>query len=133
MVTLHLPPELETRLRDEAEREGLEADVFIVQTLDRVLPKNTSASKITNLGRRESELLQEVSIGLSENEWRRYRDLKAKCDHETLTPAEHEELVATSDRIERANARRIPILIELAALRKLSLEQFMDQLGLGNA
>jgi hypothetical protein len=132
MVTLHLPPELEMRLRNEAAREGLDADAYIVRTLERTLPSSVAASTITNLSRRESELLEKIGIGLSEDDWRRYRDLEAKCDDETLTPAEQQEFIATSHRIERANARRMSHLIELAALRRIPLEQLMDELGLGN-
>lgn len=37
-VTLNLPPELEQRLRQEADRRGLTADEFTLQLLDRHFP-----------------------------------------------------------------------------------------------
>ena len=102
-----------------------------MRALERVLP-STLPMAASNLGPRESELLRKVGVGLSEEEWRRYRELKSRSDDEILTPAEHQELIATCDRIERANAQRMSHLIELSALRNVSLETLMDQLGLGN-
>jgi hypothetical protein len=37
-LTLHLPPELEQRLTQEAKRQGLALDVYTLQLLDKSLP-----------------------------------------------------------------------------------------------
>ena len=80
MVTLHLPPELESRVRNEAAREGLDADAYIVRALERALPTTIAALVTSNLSRRESELLENVGVGSSDHEWCRYRELKSKSD-----------------------------------------------------
>jgi hypothetical protein len=49
---------------------------------------------------------------------------------ETLTPDEQTELIALSDRLEEANARRIGYLAELARVRHTTLEAVMSELGL---
>lgn len=83
-----------------------------------------------SLGRRESELMQLVNAGLPPPEAARYRELKERRDAELLTPSEHAELLELSDRMEELNADRISALAELAQLRRLSLRQLMDQLGI---
>ena len=132
MVTLHLPPELETRIRDEAAREGVGTDAYILHTLERALHVGAAAESGGALGFRESELLAKINLGLSESEWLRYRQLISKSEDEALTTAEQAEYVAASQRIEQANAERMRYLVELAALRKVSLDDLMDHLGLGN-
>ena len=132
MLTLHMPPDLESRLRDEAAREGLAPDAFIVRAVERALRTNGPMGATGELSSRESELLGKIGIGLSDEEWRRYRELRSKSDADTLTAPERTEILAMADRIERANAARMGYMVELAALRRVPLEQLMDQLGLGN-
>lgn len=83
-----------------------------------------------HLSETESTLLQQVNLGLSQEEWGHYRELIAKRRAETLTHDEQEELIALSDRIEEANARRMESLVKLARLRETPLEVLMEQLGI---
>jgi pantothenate kinase len=69
-------------------------------------------------------------LGLSEEEWQRYRELVVKRRAETLTPQERQELLSISDQIELANVRRIELLIKLAQLRKMPLKTLMESLGI---
>lgn len=79
---------------------------------------------------READLLQQINLGISPATWQRYEELKVKRRALTLADDEHAELIAISDQIEIANARRIAALIQLADLRQTSLEALMAQLGI---
>lgn len=48
-LTLHLPPELEQRLVQEAERQGFPVDVYTLQLLDQHLPPGDERAKVIAL------------------------------------------------------------------------------------
>ncbi|MBI3360158.1 MAG: STAS/SEC14 domain-containing protein [Chloroflexi bacterium] len=102
-----------------------ELDQFVSQVI--VL---TAQRRAPSLPHSEAELLQKINLGLSAEQWQRYRALVAKRRAETLTADEQQELITYSDQIEKANARRIAYLIELAKLRQTSLEALMNELGI---
>lgn len=120
--------------------EWLEGGVEAIKEKERIVirPKPSELKKhpeqkketASSLSRRETELLQEINRGLSQQDWQRYRELVARRRAETLTPAEQTALIVLMDQIEEANARRIEHLIELARLRGTSLEALMDALGI---
>ena len=70
---------------------------------------------------------------MSAIEWERYRILLAKWDAEELDTQEQIELVALSNKIQAANAHRMKAVEELARLRKTSLSELMETLGLSSA
>ena len=80
--------------------------------------------------KREAELLQQINQGLLPDVQQRYDELTAKRRAETLTPEEHQELLALVDRIEQADAERVRALIELAQLRNVSVTTLMAELGI---
>ncbi|MBI3796988.1 MAG: hypothetical protein HY268_08475 [Deltaproteobacteria bacterium] len=127
-ITIELAPELERQLRDEAAKEGLDTGEYIVYTLEERLRHTRQAAP--RLSSAETELLQQINLGLSQEDWQRYHTLIAKRRAETLTPDEHAALIALSDQIEEANVRRIQALVELTRLRQTSLEALMQELGL---
>jgi len=129
-ITIDLPPHLEARLREEAARAGLDADTFIRNALEERVRQPHTHDTPPHLPREEAELLQRINEGLPPAVWQRYQELDAKRRAETLTPEEHASLIALSDQIEGANARRIEYLVELSRLRQVSLETVMDQLGI---
>lgn len=59
----------------------------------------------------------------------RYRALMGKRRAETLTEAEHAELIRLTDESERLQADRIESLAELAHLRRTSLAALAEDLG----
>jgi hypothetical protein len=124
-VTLDIAPELERRLRDEAAREGIDTTTYIEHTLEERLRHANN-----RLPRSEAELLQRINLGLSQESWMRYHELKAKRDDETLTTEEQSELIAISDEIEKANVKRINYLVELSRLRNVPLQKLMSDLGI---
>jgi hypothetical protein len=127
-ITLELTPELEQQLRDEAAKQGLDPNHYIVNALkERLRPVVRDVSR---LSKAEADLLQKINLGLSLEMWEHYHVLLAKRRAETLTPQEQATLIEISDRIEQANAQRIQYLIELASLRGTSLKAVMQELGI---
>lgn len=86
--------------------------------------------KAPSLPEREAELLQQINQGLPTVLQQRYDELTAKLEADTITPAEHQELLQLIDQIELADAERLQHLIELAQLRNMSLDELMDQLDI---
>jgi hypothetical protein len=56
--------------------------------------------------------------------------LSAKRDAETLTPAEHQELISLSQSIEAGDVKRLDYMAELAKLRGISLRELRAQMGI---
>jgi excisionase family DNA binding protein len=58
-----------------------------------------------------------------------YQALRAKREAETLTEADHEQLIQLSHQIERLGAQRLDALALLAQLRQVALPTLMEALG----
>ena len=67
--------------------------------------------KVPSLPQPEAELLQQINRGLPETTQHRYNELRAKLYTETITPEEHQELLALVDIAEHADADRLQHLI----------------------
>ena len=78
----------------------------------------------------ETALLMKVNSGLPAKVHRRYRELMGKVREERLTQAEYEELQGLTDQSELKQAERLEALVELARLRKTTLTELMDTLGI---
>jgi DNA-binding Xre family transcriptional regulator len=61
---------------------------------------------------------------------KRYDELIAKRQAETLTSAEYQELLQMTEKIERLEVQRVEYIAELAKLRQTSLTELMDSLGI---
>ena len=129
ILTLEITPELEQQLREEAARQGLEPNRYILNALaERLRP--AASQTVPHLSESETDLLQQINLGLSAQQWEQYHAWIAKRRAETLTPDEQAGLIALSDQIEQANADRIQRLIKLAELRGQSLAEVMQTLGI---
>ena len=93
-VTIDLGPELEGELRDQAAREGLDANSLIVNALRQHLRQRRRAAPRPS--KKETELLLKINAGLPEETWRRYHALVDRRKAETLTQGEHTELIYLS-------------------------------------
>lgn len=78
----------------------------------------------------ETHLLQKINQPLPVDIQQRYDELRTKLLHETIAPAEYQELLNLIDEVELAGANRLEALLDLARLRHLSLNEVMDQLGI---
>lgn len=83
-----------------------------------------------SLPRVESELLLKINEGVPSDIQKRYNDLIAKRQAETLAPDEYEELLRLTQQVEKLEARRVEYLAELARLRGTSLTALMENLGI---
>ena len=128
-VTLEITPDLESRLRREAAREGLDPQGYILSTLRQRLAgaRRVAVPRLTTA---EAKLLREINRGLSAETWQHYGELKERRRAENLTPAEQAELIALSDRLEEMNVRRMESVIQLARLRETSVDALMGELGI---
>lgn len=79
---------------------------------------------------READLLRNIHRELPPEVADRYRALMEKRRAETLTEAEHADLIRLTDESERLQAERIESLAELANLRRTSLVELARELRL---
>ena len=129
-LTLEITPELESALQQEAARLGVDTQAFVLHSLQESLGSMIRSARAKVLSAEETALLQEINQGLPSEIWRRYDELKARRDEAELTPAEHREIIAISDRIEDMNVHRMESVLELARLRKVTVESLVKDLGL---
>jgi fructose-1-phosphate kinase PfkB-like protein len=78
----------------------------------------------------EAELLVHINGRLPEDVQRRYDELIAKRDAETLSDAEHAELLRLTEQVEAFDVARVEALSQLAARRGVTLSALMRQLGI---
>lgn len=116
---------LEELLKGVAQLDPRELEQLIARLL--VLRAQRVAPSLVD---QEAELLEKINQGLSPEAQQRYDALTAKRRAESLTPEEHEELLASIDRIESSDAERVQALLALAQLRKISVEALMAELGI---
>jgi hypothetical protein len=124
-VTSQIEIDLDEVLQGLARLGAKELEQFI----DKVIALQAQR-RAPNLSKDETELLQQINHGLPADVRQRYDALNAKLHDETITPQEHEELLALIDRIELADAERMQRLVALAQLRGVSVDTLMEQLGI---
>jgi hypothetical protein len=131
ILTIDLKADIESALREEAAKAGLDADRFIQRTLEERLKKAANGHpKVSSLSGAESKFLKQINEWLPSETWDEYQELREKFRGETLTDVEHQRLTEIYDQIEMINAKRIGFIAELARLRQVSLEEMMRQLGI---
>jgi antitoxin component of RelBE/YafQ-DinJ toxin-antitoxin module len=129
-IQLSVTSELERQLRKVADQMGLTPDTYIMRLLQKDLQTRAAPARLSP---EESKLLKQINASLSAIEWERYRILLEKRDNEILTASEQTELIALSDQIEEANARRMEAVAELARVRKTTVPSLVENLGLSSA
>lgn len=130
-ITLEVAPELESQIKQAAAKVGLSLDAYILESVtQRLQPTEHRPSRVKRLPKQEATLLQKINQSLSQIQWQRYHELIGKRQAEILTPEEQTELIALSDQLEEANAKRIEYVAQFAALRKTTVPALMNELGL---
>jgi hypothetical protein len=127
-LTVDITAELESRLLDEAARQGLDPREFVLNAIRARVESNDSAPP--QLDAQQSRLLEEINRGLAETQWKRYYELIKLRQQEALSSDELAELTALSSRIEELNTGRMERLSELARLRGTNLATLLTQLGI---
>jgi hypothetical protein len=120
-VTSQINIDLEQLLNGVAQLETAELEHFAEQV-------NLILSRRRTEHQTETQLLQCIQQSLSESAQQRYDELGEKLRAETISHAEHQELLALINVVEQANVDRLQCLIELAQLRHVSLNDLMQQL-----
>ena len=124
-VTSEIDIELDKVLDGVAQLDTADLEQFLAQ-VSLLLARR----KAPNLPKREAELLQKINEGLSPELQQRYEALQVKLQADIISPAEHQEYLTLIDKIELVDAERMEILIELAQLKNISLDELMNQLGI---
>lgn len=86
--------------------------------------------KTPEIPKREAELLFKINHWIDPKVEYRYDELYEKLREDTITTAEHEELLQLIDIVENQNVERMRHLIELAEMRDISLEVLIKQLNI---
>jgi len=124
-VTLQLLPELERSVRAAAREEGVSADTFVARVLEQHLHRRT-----ISVPESEAELLTQINLGLTAQQWRRLYQLRDKMENEALSADDQAELIGLTDGLESANAKRMEALMKLAALRRTTVYALLEEFGL---
>ena len=124
-VVLDLPPEMESKMHEVAQAEGLDVPTLVRETMAARLREYNPARGLT-----ERELVEQINRGFSEEFWARFRELVAKRRAETMTPEEQQEAIGMTDRTEARAVERLQCLLELSARRGRSVQQLMTEMGI---
>jgi hypothetical protein len=98
-----------------------------IRTLS-IAEKNALWQKIDNDFTTENALLQKIAETLPTAIQQRYNELRARLQAETLTPAEHQELLDLIAVVEQFDVDRLQHLVALAQLRQITLPELLIQL-----
>lgn len=82
------------------------------------------------LPQKETDLLEKIYTKLPAATQERYDLLTEKRRAGTISAEEYGELLELVRVTEHYNVERLKLIVELAALRKVTIEQLMEQLGL---
>jgi hypothetical protein len=83
-----------------------------------------------HLSQAETALLLQINEGISAETQQRFDELVAKRQAGTITPEELAELIQLTDQSEQRDAQRVAALEALAHLRRMTLADLMDSLGI---
>lgn len=86
--------------------------------------------KAPHLSKRETELFMEINKGFEQEFQDRYDLLKEKMENGTMNLLENEEFIGMTETVEARNVTRLQCIVELAQLRKVTVPELMNQLGL---
>lgn len=124
-VTSQIEIDLDEVLKSVAQLEPNELEQVVNQLI-----ALQARRRAVSLSSAETDLLQRINQGLPLTLRSHYEELNAKLHEETITPAEHEELLQLTDQIEQADAERLRHLIALAQVRQVPVGTLMDQLDI---
>ena len=125
MTTIPIEVSTEQLIRAVERLPQQELETFVAQIV--ALRAQRTAP---HLSQDETALLLQINAGISSDLQRRFNELVAKRQTETITPAELTELIQITDEIEQQDAQRLAALIALAQLRQTPVNVLMDRLGI---
>jgi hypothetical protein len=102
-----------------------ELDRFVSDVI--ALKAQRKAPRLTNA---ETDLLRQINQGLPPDLQKKWGQLVRKRDDRKLSPKEYRELIRLSDKIEELQANRVKSMVQLARIRKKSLDELIRELGI---
>ena len=126
-ATITVDPSLATVYSAAPKTQQKQAQLAMHRALQASLVRS---SKEPRLSKKETGLFLRINRSLAPKQQERYDELRAKREDETLTPAEHTELLRFVAEIETLWIDRLEALLTLARLRHVSPQQLMQQLGI---
>ncbi|MCP1381271.1 hypothetical protein [Runella salmonicolor] len=118
-----------TTLFHEAERlDNRSLDAFIDDILSLRIRRETPDKQ-----KEEAMLLKKINRSLPIEQIQRFRVLNQKRLEDDISEPEYAELLILLDKIEKLNVSRLKYLTSLARLRKVSVRELMNQLGISNS
>jgi hypothetical protein len=126
-ITIHADVSVDVLVKAAEQLSATELRQFTLQVLA-LNAKRTAPS----VAQEEAELLLQINRRLPEDVQRRYDELIAKRDTETLDAAEHTELLQLTQQVEAFDVVRVEALSKLAACRGMTLSALMCQLGIAS-
>lgn len=124
-LLVDLPPEIEARVHEAAEAEGVDMAAYVREAMAASHPFPAAPASMT-----EKELIEEINRGFSEGFWERFRYLVRRRQAETMTSAEQKEAISMSDRTEARSVERLQCLLELSKRRGKSVQGLMAKMGI---
>ncbi len=124
---IRVEPELAEAFNSAPKQEQERVKSAMRSALKLVPP--ASERKASRLSKKESELLLRINRGLSPAQRNRLQELTDRMEYESITEAEHHELLRLTQQMERKWSEQLKAVIELARLRKISVDEMLEQLG----
>ena len=125
MTTVSINLTTNDLLKGVEQLDGTDLDEFVQKVL-RIRAKRFAAS----FSKEEADLMEQINLGLSQNELNKLNSLVQKSEEGILTNNELETYQDLSAKMETLNVKRITALAQLANLKGLSLDNTMEELGL---
>ncbi len=127
MPTLQIKAQMTTQqlLKAVEQMPREELDRFVEQIV--MLRANQRARKLSRI---ESELMEKINRGLAEQDQQQLDDLMTRLEARDLTNDENAEYLRLAKLAEALNVERMSALAELARLRRSTIRDVMDELGI---
>jgi len=127
--TIHIQADVSIDVLVQAAEQLSAAELrqFTAQML--ALTAKRTAPSVTQ---EEADLLLHINHRLPEEVQRRYTELMAKRDAETLSDTEYTELLRLTKQVEAFDVTRVEALSKLAALRGVTLSELMHHLDIAS-
>jgi hypothetical protein len=126
-MTAILRQRLQTLVETLPEASLLQAESLLVKLNPAIVTDVGEASRNGNRTRQEAPLLAIIQRRLPPQEQARLNTLRQRLTDETITEAEHQELLTFIDPIEQMDAERVAAMIQLAQLRQVDLNTIIQE------
>ena len=121
--------QIKSKIELDAILEGIaQLDTADLEQFQQQVNRLLAQRKAPSLSKAEAALLLKINEGLPQPIQARYAALSEKIQEETISSAEHEEWLQLNEQVEAKDAERLELLIELAELRNISVDELITQL-----